>query len=96
MFHFYQYRREEFLQHYHKRSNVESVFSAVKRKFGDSVSSKLPAAMTNEVLAKLICNNLCAVILSQIELGIEAEFWRDEESDGERPSILPLTRIVPA
>src|SRR5262249_36500813 len=52
MYHFYQYRREEFLQHYHKRSLVESVFSAVKRKFGDSVRSKTPAAMTNEVLAK--------------------------------------------
>src|SRR5207249_1361968 len=27
MFHFFQYRREEFLGHYHKRSNVESTFS---------------------------------------------------------------------
>ena len=26
MFHFYNYKREEFLAHYHKRSNVESVF----------------------------------------------------------------------
>ena len=25
MFHFYNYKREEFLAHYHKRSNVESV-----------------------------------------------------------------------
>ena len=93
MYHYYQYRREEFLRHYHKRSNVESVFGAVKRKFGDSVRSKLPVAMKNEVLAKLVCNNLCAVILSQIELGIEAEFWQNEQDDGERPSILPLTRI---
>ena len=92
MFHYYQYRREEFLQHYHKRSNVESVFSAVKRKFGDAVRSKLPTAMVNEVLAKLICNNLCCVILSQIELGIEAEFWQNEDDNGERPSILPLVR----
>jgi transposase len=27
----------DFLDHYHKRSNVESTFSACKRKFGDSV-----------------------------------------------------------
>jgi transposase len=93
MYRYYQYRREDFLRHYHQRSNVESVFSAVKRKFGDSVRSKTPKAMANEVLAKLICNNLCCVILSQIELGIEAEFWQnDGMGDGERPSILPLTR----
>jgi transposase len=92
MFHYYQYRRDDFLRRYHKRSNVESIFSAVKRKFGDSVRSKLPVAMTNEVLAKLICNNLCCVILSQCELGIEAEFWKNEEDESERPSILRLTR----
>jgi transposase len=96
MFHFYQYRREEFLKHYHKRSNVESVFSAVKRKFGDSVRSKTPPAMVNEVLAKLVCNNLCCVILSQLELGIEAEFWNNEPTDDEQPAILPLKRMDPA
>ena len=36
MFHFFQFRREEFLAHYHKRSNVESTFSMIKAKFGDS------------------------------------------------------------
>lgn len=36
--------------------------------------------MVNECLAKFICNNLCCVIMSQIELGIEAEFWGNEKS----------------
>jgi transposase len=94
MYHFYLYRRDEFLAHYHKRSNVESVFSAVKRKFGDSVRSRSPTSMVNEVLAKLVCHNLCCVILSQCELGIEPEFWQDE--DGKQPDILPLKRISPA
>jgi transposase len=98
MFHFYQYRREEFLRHYHKRSNVESAFSAIKRKFGDGVRSKTQAAMVNEVLAKIVCNNLCCVILSQCELGIEAEFWKDSPAplarEGE-PAILPLKRVEP-
>jgi transposase len=89
MFHYYQYRREEFLKHYHQRSNVESTFSAVKRKFGDNVRSRSDAAMVNEVLCKLICFNLTRVILSQIELGIETEFWKDQptsdddETDGD-------------
>jgi len=92
MFHFYQYRREEFLQHYHKRSLVESVFSAVKRKTGDSVRSKAPTAMVNEVLAKLVCHNLWCVILSQYEVGIEAAFWQNDGTDRARPSILPMKR----
>jgi transposase len=33
MFHYFQFRRTEFLAHYHKRSNVESTFSMMKRKF---------------------------------------------------------------
>jgi hypothetical protein len=37
MYHYFQFKREEFLQHYHKRSNVESTFSMIKRKFGDSL-----------------------------------------------------------
>jgi transposase len=94
MFHYYQFRREEFLRHYHKRSLVESVFSAVKRKFGDSVRSKTPPAMKNEVLAKLVCYNLCCVILSQLELGIEAQFWDNDAAEDQAPEgvILPMKR----
>src|SRR5207249_9650535 len=53
MYHYFVYKREEFLNHYHQRSNVESTFSAIKRKFGDSVRSKTDTAMTNEVLCKI-------------------------------------------
>lgn len=78
MFHFFQYRREEFMDHYHERSNVESTFSAVKRKFGDSVRSKNDTAMKNEVLCKFIAHNICCLIQEQHELGIEPIFWQDE------------------
>jgi transposase len=53
---YFKFRQQEFLDHYHKRSNVESTFSAVKRKFGDSVRSKTDVAMVNEVLCKLLCH----------------------------------------
>lgn len=33
MFHFYNFNRDEFNAHYHRRSNVESVFSMIKAKF---------------------------------------------------------------
>ena len=57
MYHFFQYKREEYLAHYHKRSNVESTFSMMKRKFGDSLRSKTDVAMVNETLCKVLCHN---------------------------------------
>jgi transposase len=45
MYHYWQFNRDEFLQHYHKRSNVESTFSMIKAKFGDAVRSKTDIAM---------------------------------------------------
>ena len=71
MFHYFNLHREEFLQHYHKRSNVESTFSSIKRKFGDAVRSKTDTAMMNEALAKIVCHNLCCVIQEWYELGID-------------------------
>jgi transposase len=75
MFHYFQFKQQDYLDHYHKRSNVESTFSAVKRKFGDSVRSRSPTAMINEVLAKFLCQNICVTIQEHHELGIEPIFW---------------------
>ena len=44
------------------------------------------------MLAKLICFNLTRVILSQCELGIEAEFWQNEQAGLKGAAILPLVR----
>lgn len=79
MYHFYNYNRDEFLAHYHKRSNVESTFSMMKAKFGDSLRSKTDVAMVNETLCKILCHNVCVLIQSAYELGIKALFWGREE-----------------
>jgi hypothetical protein len=47
MFHYFQFKQDEYMAHYHKRSNIESTFSAIKRLFGDSVRSKNDVAMVN-------------------------------------------------
>ncbi|HEX3149725.1 MAG TPA: transposase [Gemmataceae bacterium] len=78
MFHYFQFKQDEYLAHYHKRSNVESTFSMIKRKFGDAVRSKTETAMVNEVLCKILCHNLCVLIQEQHELGIDAVFWKGE------------------
>jgi transposase len=73
--HLFHYRREEFLEHYHKRSSVESVFSMMKAKFGDSVRSKSDQGQVNEVLCKVLCHNICVLIRAMHELGIEPVFF---------------------
>jgi hypothetical protein len=78
---------------YHKRSNIESTFSAIKRKFGDSVSSKNPTAMVNEVLCKILCPNLTCLIQEEETLGIVPIFWKDEEQEDCQRAILPLTQL---
>ena len=78
MYHYFQFRREEFLQHYHKRSNAESTFSMIKAKFGGSVRAKMPTAQVNEVLCKVLCHNICVLIQSIYELGLEPTFWTTE------------------
>jgi transposase len=79
MFHYYSLRRDEFLTHYHKRSNVETTFSMIKAKFGDHLRSKTDTAMVNEALCKVLGHNLCCLIQSQHELGIIPVFWDDAQ-----------------
>ena len=74
MYHYYNFRRDEFLTHYHKRSNVESTFNMIKAKFCDHVRSKTDVAMTNGVLCKVLCHNICCLIQSMYELEIEPTF----------------------
>ncbi len=73
-YHYFNLHREEFLARYHQRSNVESTFSMVKRKFGDSVRAKNDLTMRNECLAKFVCHNVCCLIQSFEEFGIDPNF----------------------
>jgi transposase len=77
MYHFYAYNQEWFYKHYHKRSNVETTFSMIKAKFGGSLRSKTYQAQVNEALCKVLCHNICCLIHSIYELGIEPTFWND-------------------
>ena len=73
-YHFYNLNRAEFLAHYHKRSNVETTFSMIKAKFGGSVRAKTPTAQVKEVLAKVLCHNICVLIQSAYELRLGSIF----------------------
>ena len=80
MYHYFMYNREEFLTHYHKRSNVETAFSMIKGKFGDAVRSKSDIGQLNEVLCKVLCHNVCVLIQAIHELGIEPKFGTEKPS----------------
>ncbi|MCK5112236.1 MAG: transposase [Thermoplasmatales archaeon] len=72
-FHYFQLHKEEFLEHYHKRSNVESTFAAIKKKFGESVKSKNRVAQENELLCKIIAYNITVLIHEMIQLNGTSE-----------------------
>jgi transposase len=80
LFHFFSLHRDEFLAAYHRRSNIESTFSSMKRKFGDTIRSKGPIAQVNEMLLKVVCHNLVCLIHEMNESGIGGHF----------PSLMPV------
>jgi hypothetical protein len=54
MYSYFMDNREEFLEHYHKRSTAETTSSAIKGKFGDSLRSKSDVGQINEALCKVL------------------------------------------
>jgi len=73
-YHYFQLHREEFLENYHIRSNAETTFSAIKKKFGESIMSKNKTAQINEMLCKIIAYNITVLIHAIFELDISPQF----------------------
>jgi len=74
MYLYYTNNQEEFYNHYHKRSNSETTFHMIKRKFGSHLRNKSEVGQVNELLAKCLCHNLCVLIQEAFEIGIELNF----------------------
>jgi transposase len=75
MYHLFAYKREEYMQHYHKRSNIETAFSMIKGKFGSALRSKSDTGQINEALCKVLAHNICVLVQATHELGIEPVFF---------------------
>jgi transposase len=88
-FSYWHENRDDFLEHYHQRSHVETGFMMIKSKFGDSLRSHKETAMKNEALAKVVAHNLYCLIQCMYHLRISTEFlaasFRKSTTD---PSVL--------
>ncbi len=73
---FFHDRQKTFEMYYHRRSNVESSFSMIKRKFLPYVRSKDTTAQFNEMLCKVVCHNLGVLVNAIFELDLAADFRR--------------------
>ena len=74
MYRYFKDNKEDFMQHYHKRSNAESVFSMIKRKQGCNLRTKNDIAQINEIMCKCLVHNICVLIQEMFELGIKIDF----------------------
>ncbi len=70
MYHYFMGSREKCLDHYHQRSNVETAYSMIKGKFGDSLRSKSDVEQINEARCKALCHNLCVFVQAMQEFKI--------------------------
>ena len=74
MFEYFKNHKQEFFEHYHKRSNVESTFMMIKQKFGSNLVTKSFAAQQNEILCKILCHNLAVLIQEYFEQNLQITF----------------------
>lgn len=83
MYDYFRYYRNDFLKHYHKRSNVETCFHMLKMKFGKHLRSKNEIGQDNEILAKCLAHNICVLVQEMFELGISISFEKCMEVENE-------------
>lgn len=74
MYNYFMLNRDEFLQHYHLKSNVETTFSMIKAKFSETIKSKTKTAQANELLLKILCHNLVVLVEEAVRLGFMPKF----------------------
>jgi transposase len=74
MYHLFMYRSEAYMEHYHKRSNIETAYSMIKGKFGSALRSKSDTGQVNEALCKILAHNICVLIQAMHALNVHPIF----------------------
>src|SRR5690606_31795842 len=81
LWHMFEAQNDVFLARYHQRSNSESTFSMIKRKFGSAVRAMTFPAQVYEVLLKCLCHNLGVLVHAIHDMGLEPTFWTRMEAE---------------
>lgn len=76
---FWRDHQDEFNKLYHVRSNVESVFSAIKCRTGEEITSKTMSGYFKEVYAKILVYNIYGMITQLFLNGIIPSYVDEEE-----------------
>lgn len=79
MWMFFYENQEEFMKHYHARSNIETTFSMLKRIYGNFLRMRNETGQINEILMKCLCHNLTVLVQESFELGIKIDFKKCAE-----------------
>lgn len=74
MFLLFRDKKDEWGEKYHKRSNVETVFSMVKMRLGEFLKCKDYNSQRSELIMKFICHNICCLIQEIYENNIRVDF----------------------
>jgi len=82
MFKHFNEHKQDFLEHYHKRSNVESTFNMIKQKLGGNLMTKTFVAQKNEILAKVLIHNLLVLVQEYFEQGLEIDLPTEAQKAG--------------
>lgn len=76
---YFREHKEEYLNRYHKRSNIESAFSMIKRRFGNNVKCKKETSQDNEIYAKILAHNICVLVQEIFLNKIDIDFKKCKE-----------------
>lgn len=76
MFRYFHSHKEWFMNHYHRRSNVETTFSMIKLKFGEHLKCKSAVSKRNELMMKFICHNICCLVSEIFENNVNINFGK--------------------
>lgn len=68
--HLFQADPSEFLKHYHRRSNAESVIAAIKKKHGETINARNPVAQVNELLCTILAYDITVLVHEAYEHGL--------------------------
>jgi len=63
----YKQNKEKWMKKYHQRSNIEAVFSSLKRRFGGFVTSIKRCLQQKEIALKIIIYNLMVLVRKIVE-----------------------------